>query len=220
MCGLFELTSDPERLRRAFRIDGEMAPLAPRPLVRPGEPVAIVRTEADGRRHLRLALWRFIPHWMKEPPKGRQIINARAETLLEKPAFRGPVRHRRCILPADAFYEWTGEPGRKVAWRYARKDGAPMALAGLWDHWMSPDGGELETAVIITVDANADVAPVHDRMPALLDGPALDAWLDLATPAREAVALLAPAPDGLLVAEKAGNPFRRLPQQDDPPRLL
>ncbi len=220
MCGLFERVSDTERLRRSFRLDGECAPLAPHPLVRPGEPVAIVRTEPDGRRHLRLALWRFIPHWMKEPPRGRQIINARAETLLEKPAFRTPARYRRCILPADAFYEWTGRSGRRIAWRYARRDGAPMAMAGLWDTWMSPDGSELETTVIITVDANADVAPVHDRMPALLEGKALDAWLDPATPARHAITLLAPAPAGRLGAQEVGTPFRHRPQRDEPPRLL
>jgi putative SOS response-associated peptidase YedK len=218
MCGLFELVSDPERLRRAFRIDGVMAPLRPRPLVRPGEPVAIIRREEDGRRHLRLALWRFIPHWMRTPPRGRQIINARAESLLEKPAFRGPVRYRRCILPADAFYEWTGTPGHKVAFRFTARNGDPLAMAGLWDRWQAPDGGEIETAVIITVKAGPDVAPVHDRMPALLAGPELDAWLDPATSARAAVSLLRPAPAGSLQAREAGNPFRSL--SGETPRLL
>ena len=217
MCGQFGLTSDVARLRRHFRIDGAAAPLAPRPLILPGEPVAVIRAENDGRRHLRLLLWNFIAQWMKTPPKGRGIINARAETLLEKPAFRGPARYRRCALPADLFLEWQGERGHKRAWRFARRDGAPMAMAGLWDRWLGADGTELETAVIITVPAGPDVLPVHPRMPALLEGEALDAWLDPRTAAKEAVALLAPAPGGLLDARMIDNPLRR---RDEHPRLL
>ena len=208
MCGLYRLVSPPEVVRERFGyVEEERFP--PRPLIRPGEPVGVVRREDDGARHFRLVLWGLIPHWMKEPPQGRRIINARAETLLERPAFRGAVRYRRCLVPADGFYEWTGPRGNKRAVLFTLPDVRPFAMAGLWERWQAPDGGEIETMTIITVDANADVAPVHERMPALLRREHWQAWLDTrAVPAAEAVRLLAPAPDGMLVGHDAGNPLK------------
>ena len=215
MCGLYSLTIAPEAMKAAFGyLEAENFP--PRPVIRPGEPMAIVRRGRDG---LRLVRWGLIPHWMKEPPKGRLMINARAETLLDKPSFRGPVRHRRCLVPADGFYEWTGEPGRKRAWLFRRADGGPFAMAGLWERWMGADGSELDTGIIITVDANETAAPIHERMPAILPEAAWDEWLDAATDARCAVRLLRPAPDDLLVAEEAGNPLRG-PKPPAQPKLL
>ncbi len=211
MCGLYSLTVAPEAMRAAFGVV-EKVDYPPRAVIRPGEPVLVIRREADGARHARLALWGFVPHWMKRPD-GRRPINARAETIFEKPFFRAAARHRRCLFPADGFYEWTGEKGHKRAWLFTRRDGAPFAMAGLWDAWLGADGSELETAVIITVDANADVAPVHERMPALLPRTTWDAWLDPATPHGAAKALLKPAPDGLLSAHDAGNPLRPPPAQ-------
>ncbi len=216
MCGLYSLTIAPEALKAALGyVEDEQ--FAPRPVIRPGEPVAIVRREADGLRHLRLVLWGLLPHWAKDPKALRRPINARAETLLERPFFRGAIRHRRCILPADGFHEWTGERGRKRAVLFRRHDGAPMYMAGLWEQWLGADGSELETAVVITVDANADVSPVHERMPALLTPEEIDAWLDPSLPARETMALLRPAPPGLLKAQDMGNPLKPPPAQ---PRLL
>ena len=213
MCGLYRLSVTPAAVKAAFGLP-EAPDFPPRGIIRPGEPVGVVRRAADGARRWRLALWGLIPQWMKEPPKGRRIINARAETLLERPSFRGLVRHRRCLFPADGFYEWTGERGHKKAWLFARPDGGVFAMAGLWDRWLGADGSEVDTAVIITVDANADVAAVHDRMPALLlDADAVRRWLDPAVPAREAMTLLKPAPGGSLKTLDAGNPLKRPPAQ-------
>ncbi len=251
MCGLYRLVTSPEQVCARFGCEGA-EPFPPRPLIRPGEPVGIVRREDDGARHWRWVVWGLVPHWMKEPfldenspvgefsnrppprapaqppdsmhgqgawagarggssllrPrwKGRRIINARAETLLERPAFRGAVRHRRCLVPADGFYEWTGPRGRKRAVLFTLPDERPFAMAGLWERWMGANGGEIETMAIVTVDANADVAPVHERMPALLRREHWRAWLDVrAVPAQEAIRLLAPAPDGTLRAHEAGD---------------
>ena len=216
MCGLYSLTIAPEELRAALGY-AEDERFPPRPVIRPGEPVAIVRREEDGMRHLRLALWGFVPHWAKDPRALRRPINARAETLLERPFFRGAARHRRCILPADGFHEWTGERGCRRAVLFRERTGAPLFMAGLWDRWLGADGSEIETAVVITVEANADVSAVHGRMPALLEPGELDAWLDPAAPAREAMRLLRPAPSGLLEARDIGNPLKPSPAQ---PRLL
>ena len=205
MCGLYRLVISPEQVWARFGC-GRAGPFPPRPVIRPGEPVGIVRREDDGARHWRWVLWGLVPHWMKEVPKSRRIINARAETLLQRPAFRGAVRHRRCLVPADGFYEWTGPRGRKRAVLFTFPDERPFAMAGLWERWMGADGSEIETMAIITVDANADVAPVHERMPALLRREHWQAWLDVrGMPAAQAVRLLAPAPDGMLLAREAGD---------------
>ena len=205
MCGLYRLITPAEEVCARFGCK-EVEPFPPRPLIRPGEPVGIVRLEEDGARHWRWVVWGLIPHWMKEPPRSRRIINARAETLLERPAFRGAVRHRRCLVPSDGFHEWTGPRGHKRAVLFTLPDERPFAMAGLWERWMGADGSEIETMAIITVDANADVAPVHERMPALLRREHWQAWLDVrSVPAAEAVRLLAPAPDGMLRAQEAGD---------------
>ena len=209
MCGLFALTIAPGALRAAFGL-AEAVDCPPRAVIRPSEPVLAIRRDRDGLRHARLALWGFVPHWMKDWPS-RRPINARAETIFTKPFFRAAARHRRCLIPADGFHEWTGEKGHKHAWLFRRRDGRPLAMAGLWENWLGADGSEVETCVIITTGANADVAPIHERMPALLPSRAWDAWLDPATPARDAAALLAPAPPGLLSARDTGNPLRRPP---------
>jgi len=210
MCGLYRLITPPEKVRERFGYVEEEV-FAPRQVIRPGEPVGIVRLEDDGRRHFRLVLWGLVPHWMREWPKGRRIINARAETLLEKPMFRGAARHRRCLVVADGFHEWTGPRGAKRAVLFTLPDERVFAMAGLWEHWQGADGSEMETMTIITVDANADVAPVHERMPALLRREHWAAWLDARNvPAEQAVRLLQPAPAGMLRAVEVGNPLRRV----------
>ena len=219
MCGLYRLTIAPEAMKAAFSLaEGpELANCCPRALVRPGEPAPIIRREEDGAYHLRFALWGFVPHWMKEWPKQRPI-NARAESLLERPYFRSAVRHHRCLFPADGFHEWTGQPGHKHAILFTLPDERPFAMAGLWSRWMGADGSEMETCVIITVDANADVRPVHPRMPAIfLNEADRAAWLDPACPAEEAVRLLKPAPDGTFSGRDVGHPLKHPPEQ---PRLL
>ena len=222
MCGQYRLTVAPEILHEQFGTV-EIEAFPPRPLILPNEPVLIVRREEDGRRHLRHVLWGLIPAWVKDARQMRRIINARAETLTEKPSFRGAVRHRRCLVPADGFYEWSGARGRRRAHLFTRSDGAPFAMAGLWECWMDADGGEIETMAIITLAANADVAPVHERMPAILREESWDAWLDVrGVRDREAARLLKPAPEGFLRRREAGASLPELRGEKDerPPRLL
>ncbi len=216
MCGAYRLKATPGALHARFGI-AELTDMAPRELIRPGEPVAIVRLEEDGRRHLRHVLWGLVPGWMKRWP-ARRVINARAETLLERPFFRGAAKHRRCLVPADGFHEWAGPRGRKVPRLFTLADGRPFAMAGIWERWQGPDGGEVETLAIITVPANADVAPVHDRMPALLRREHWVAWLNAReVPAARAARLLRPAPDGTLRHTALAPPR---PERGDHPRLL
>ncbi len=209
MCGLYRLITPPEKVRERFGYVEKEA-FAPRQVIRPGEPVGIVWQAGDGRWHWKLVLWGLVPHWMREWPKGRRMINARAETLLDKPMFRGAVRHRRCLVVADGFHEWTGPRGAKRAVLFTLPDERVFAMAGLWERWQGADGSEMDTMAIITVDANVDVAPVHERMPALLRREHWSAWLDVrGVAAVEAVRLLQPAPAGMLKAREVGNPLRR-----------
>ena len=164
----------------------------PRYNVAPTQAMPVVRM-VDGKRELALLRWGLIPSWAKDPKIGNSLINARGETVHEKPAFRSAFKARRCLVPADGFYEWRKLPGGgKQPYRITMADGSPFAFAGLWERW---DKGEepLETFTIITTSANELVAPIHDRMPVILDPADYDAWLespDTAIP----IALIQPYP--------------------------
>lgn len=207
MCSRYSLTSPAEAVRRMFDVplpEGPLADPPPRYNIAPTQPIAIVRTRAAGAREMVLVRWGLLPGWVKDPAKFTTLINARAETIAEKPSFRTALRHRRCIVPADAFYEWMGEKGAKRPFLIRpRADGplaAPLGFAGLWEHWQSPDGSEMESAAIITVAANATVATVHDRMPAILAPEDFDAWLDVRS-VRDATAAEMLRPAGADVLE-------------------
>ncbi|HRK19654.1 MAG TPA: SOS response-associated peptidase [Hyphomicrobiaceae bacterium] len=206
MCSRYSLTSPHEAVRAVFRTTrGHDYP--PRYNIAPTQPVAIVRIGADHKRELALVRWGLIPGWVKDPRTFTTLINARAETLLEKPSFRSALRHRRCIVPADAFYEWTGKPGAKQPHLIRpRSANTPMGLAGLWEHWLGADGSEMESMAIITVAANDAIAAIHDRMPAILDPGDYDAWLDTRG-VKDVLAadLLQPAPVDLLTTMKIGR---------------
>ena len=193
MCGRYSLTSDLDRLLP--RLKGPLPPgllehYAPRREVRPGEPVLLQRWE-HGAPRVGLALWGLLPGWVKDPlapaPDGRRRsrpINARSETVADKPFFRGAWRHRRALLPADGFTEWQERTdpstGRswKQPWLFRRRDRAPFWLGGLWERWVGADGGELETAVILTTAPNELMARVHDRMPVVIPDGLEQAWLE------------------------------------------
>jgi putative SOS response-associated peptidase YedK len=173
MCGRFALYSNPSTLARRF--EAETIPgMEPRYNVAPTQNIPIVREEGEKRRFA-LARWGLIPHWAKDIKIGYSMINARAETVASKPAFRNAFRYRRCLIPADGFYEWQAIAGSKVKqpWFIALRDREPMAFAGLWVQWQSPEGEELESCSIIVTDANEIMRPIHDRMPVIL---ALDDW--------------------------------------------
>lgn len=200
MCSRYSLTSPAEALRAYFGHHNK-EPFPPRYNIAPSQPVLIVRPDARGRRELVLVRWGLIPAWVKDPRTFAMLINARAETAAERPAFRAALSYRRCIVPADGFYEWTGSPGRKRPYLLRARSGAPLGLAGLYEHWLGADGSEIETMAILTVPANRTVAALHDRMPAILAPEAFTAWLDWrGVSAAEAIRLLAARPEDLLEA--------------------
>jgi putative SOS response-associated peptidase YedK len=178
MCGRFALYSDPFSLARHFKADAPPE-LRPRYNVAPTQSIPIVREES-GKRRIALARWGLIPHWAKDTKIGYHTINARAETVAEKPAFRNAFRSRRCLIPADGFYEWQVVPGSKTKqpWFIALRDREPMAFAGLWERWRSPEGEDLESCSIIVTDANELMRPIHDRMPVILAPGDWDTWLE------------------------------------------
>lgn len=178
MCGRYELHSHPAAIALAFGL-GAAPPVAPRYNIAPMQQVPIVRVNAQGARELAFVRWGLVPRWAKDPSIGARMINARGETLKEKPAFRTAFRRHRCLVPADGFYEWKAAGvGPKQPMRIAMRDGAPFAFAGLTERWLGPDGEPLDTCVIVTTDANALLRPVHDRMPVIVAPTDYARWLD------------------------------------------
>lgn len=197
MCGRYTLVSNPEAIRALFRYAG-LPNFPPRYNIAPTQPIAVVRL-SEGRREFALLRWGLIPGWVKDPREFSLLINARGESVLEKPAFQSAMRYRRCLIPFDGFYEWKRTGKRKQPHYIHARNGGPMAFAGLWESWMGPNGEEMETAAIVTTAANHQLAPLHDRMPAILPPEAFDLWLDhRTTDAETAAALIAPAREDLL----------------------
>jgi len=196
MCGRYAITTVPEAMRALFGyLDNPNFP--PRYNVAPTQPVPIVRM-FEGRREFALVRWGLIPAWVKDPRAFSLLINARGESAAEKPAFRNAMKRRRCLFPADGFYEWKQEAGGKRPWFVRLKSAQPMAFAGLWESWMGPNGEEMETAAIVTTTASRSIAHIHDRMPVIVPPEAFDFWLDPNVDAEMASALIVPAPDAQL----------------------
>ena len=177
MCGRFTLYASPEEVAALFGLDS--APeLAPRYNIAPTQPVGIVRFAAEiARPEWALVLWGLIPSWSKDPGIGARMINARAETAADKPSFRAAFKRRRCLIPADGFYEWKREGRARQPFHFTLQDGGLFALAGLWEAWTSPDGSVIESCTILTTEANELVAAVHDRMPVILATEDYAEWL-------------------------------------------
>lgn len=173
MCGRFTITHPNEALARLFdAMPGNDLPESPRFNICPTQPVAVVTTGEGGRR-LRSMRWGFVPSWYKTMTDGPLIINARADTVATKPAFRDAVRARRCIVPASGFYEWSEGPGgTRLPWYFTRTDGEPLALAGLWQRW-----GEVDTCAIVSTEAGPGMAGLHHREPVVLEKPDWPLWL-------------------------------------------
>jgi len=194
MCGRFAITSPPEAARTYFRYI-EQPNFPPRYNIAPTQPIPLVISRGKTRNFM-LARWGFLPGFVKDVKKFPLLINARAETLAEKPSFRAALRRRRCLVPADAWYEWRANLlGPKTPFLLRRADGGPLAFAGLWETYLDPSGGEIDTACIITTHANGAVSALHDRMPAILEPDAFDAWLDPDETVAPPLRLLRPAPD-------------------------
>jgi putative SOS response-associated peptidase YedK len=217
MCGRYTVISAPEALRALFRY-AEQPNFPPRYNVAPTQPIAIVRL-VEGKRQFALVRWGLLPSWVKDPKTFTLLINARGESAAEKPAFRAAMKRRRCLIPADGFYEWQAAGDRKRPFYVHAKSGAPLALAGLWETWTGPNGEELETAAIVTTTANRTLKPIHERMPVIVPPEGFDLWLDAANvDATTAAALIAPAPDNLLEAYEISTAVNRT--ANDNPKLL
>jgi putative SOS response-associated peptidase YedK len=217
MCGRYCITSAPAAIRALFRYKA-MPNFPPRYNVAPTQPVPIVRLE-QGERQFALVRWGLLPAWVKDPKGFSLLINARADTVNDKPAFRNAMKRRRCLFPADGFYEWTVAGGRKRPYVARPADGGPMAFAGLWETWTGPNGEEMETAAIVTTEANAEMGRVHHRAPAILHPDTFDLWLDGAVAnEREAAALLRPAPDGSMEVYEVSPAVNKV--VNDAPELL
>lgn len=179
MCGRFTLTIDSEQLQEAFPWLTVPEGIEPRYNIAPTQPVAVVPN--DGRNRLDFFTWGLIPSWSKDPSIASRMINARAETLAEKPSFRTAFRRRRCLILADGFYEWRQEPvGRAKTPMYIQlKEGRPFAFAGLWESWQAPqgEGSTILSCTIITTDPNPLTGAIHNRMPAILDEKDYGLWL-------------------------------------------
>ncbi len=222
MCGRFSQTRTWPELVELYRLaDGLDAvpgplPVTPRYNIAPTQEIAAARRRtSDGRRELALLRWGLIPSWAKDRDMGARMINARAETVHEKPSFRRAFRQRRCLIAADGFYEWQKRArGPKQPYYITVADGRPFAFAGLWEAWTAPGGDVVESGTIVTTQANTQVMPIHDRMPAILTPDAFDAWLDPSLPIEDARALLKPF-EGDLTADPVSLRVNNV-RNDDP----
>ena len=208
MCGRYTMaTPDLGRVRARFGLD-ERVELRRRFNVAPTDDVAAVTTDREGRPRGDALRWGLVPFWAGDPKIGARMINARAEGITEKPAFRDAFASRRCLILADGFYEWQRRDGSKRPWWITRADGEPFAFAGLWATWR-PKGVEgvepLRSCTIITTTASAAVAPLHDRMPVILPREAEAAWLDHATAPATLLELLAPLDPGATAMREVGT---------------
>ncbi len=179
MCGRYTITSPAQVIAEVLGVPDPGIELAPRYNVCPGEDVPVVRLDREGERRLDLVRWGLVPWFVPEPGPAARMINARAETAATSPAFREALRRRRCLVPADGFYEWQAVGrGPKQPYYVRRADGGPIVFAGLWERWRGKDGRRLDSCTILTTAPNELLAPIHDRMPVLLDRSAWATWLD------------------------------------------
>ena len=176
MCGRFTLYKPAEKIAREFQL-AEVPKIEARYNIAPTQNILAIRHSPDGNEAVMLR-WGLIPSWAKDAAIGAKLINARSETVTEKPSFREPFKRRPCIIPADGFYEWQRTGTKKKPFYFKLKDDGLFGFAGLWDKWRSPDGERLETCSILTTDANEVLSAVHSRMPVVLSPDSYDLWLD------------------------------------------
>ncbi len=217
MCGRFTLTHDINAVARAFHVP------VPAPLESGAQSGAryniaptqnVVTLMENGSTHLDLLRWGLIPSWAKDESIGSKMINARAETLAEKPSFKRLLRSRRCLIVADGFYEWKKEHGGKTPMYITMKDGELFTFAGLWDTWKNADGEQLRTCTIITTDPNELVSTIHNRMPAIIAPAARTAWLDPALHDEQALVPLLKAYDNDAMQARPVSRLVNNPQYD------
>lgn len=218
MCGRFTLRSPAGVVAEEFGLL-DVEPLRPRYNIAPTQPVAVIRRSPKSRdapRQLVMLRWGLVPSWAADPKIGNRLINARAETVAEKPAFRAALRRRRCLVAADGFFEWRRTGSAKQPYFIRRVDDRPFAFAGLWEIWEGPDHTLLESCALITTEANALMASIHDRMPVILSPDHYALWLDPAMEdPRQLLPLLRPCPSEAMVAHPVSTHVND-PRHDDP----
>ncbi len=225
MCGRYAITLPPEAVRAYFDFV-EQPNFPPRTNIAPTQPIPVVRAEpwsAGDARHFILVRWGFLPGFVKHPKTFPLLVNARSETLADRPSFRAALKRRRCLVIADGFYEWRKEAGAgarggmaKRPYLVRRTSGEPMGFAGLYETWCDPTGGEIDTACIVTTPANRLLGQLHDRMPAILEPDAFAAWLDVGgVDAQRALALLAPAQEEALELVEIGPAVNHVANDDE-----
>lgn len=219
MCGRYASTLPPEMMVKLFKLIKELD-ILPRYNIAPTQPIVAI-WESGARREAHFARWGLVPGWVKDPREFPLLVNARAESMADKPAFRDPLKHGRCIVPASGYYEWhTGPDKKKQPYYITRADGEPMALAGLYATWSGPEGEEIDSVATITVAANRQLSEIHDRMPAILLDPAQqDDWLNVReVRPRDAAQMALPLADGVLKFHPVST--RVNSARDDDPGLI
>lgn len=220
MCGRFTLTADPNELREMFPWLQIPPNIQPRYNIAPTQPVAVVPN--DGENRLNYFIWGLIPSWAKDPAMGSRLINARSETVSEKPAFRAAFRRRRCLIPASGFFEWKSAEGQKskIPMYIQMKTGKPFAFAGLWERWDSTDGSTIFSCTILTTEPNELMREIHNRMPVILASEAYPLWLDPGEPEANLLKpLLKPYPADEMKAFEVSRLVNK-PQNDQPAVIL
>jgi putative SOS response-associated peptidase YedK len=198
MCGRFTQRSDLKRLAREFNV-ADVPEVRPRYNIAPTQEILGVLEAADGRE-MKFFKWGLIPSWAKDVSMGARLINARSETVEEKPAFRDAFKKRRLLIPADGFYEWQRTEGRKQPFFFQMRDESPFGFAGLWERWQG-EGHLIESCTILTTEANEALSPVHDRMPVILHSSDYELWLDEDVRKRELLKeLLRPYPSSEMIS--------------------
>jgi len=213
MCGRFTLTLDEAELVDRFDLKASDAAHTPRFNIAPTQAAPVVLSEMPDR--LSVALWGLIPSWAKDPTIGARMINARAETVQEKPSFRTAFKRRRCLVPADGFYEWSKAAATKMPLYIRLKTGEPFALAGLWEVWRPPEGDPVRTFTILTTEPNELLATIHNRMPVILSRENERAWLDNTAGPVELMAMLQAYPSALMEFYEVSKRVNA-PRNDDP----
>lgn len=216
MCGRFTLFESTQVLMKEFGVPVP-SDLAPRYNIASTRQIAAVRNRPDGEdREFVLLRWGLIPSWAKDPSIGARMINARAETAPEKPAFRSAFRRRRCLVPASGFYEWQKQGRVKQPYYISLRERKPMAIAGLWERWEGTEGAPIESCTLLTTDANDLIAPLHDRMPVIVSPGDFDLWLDPTVSTTERLlSLLRPFPADGMTASPVSTLVNN-PSVDDP----
>ncbi|MET1414090.1 SOS response-associated peptidase [Roseibium sp. HPY-6] len=213
MCGRLALTTPPDAVRDFFDYS-ERPNFPPRYNIAPTQPIATVRYEYGARR-FHLVRWGLIPNWVKDPSSFTLLINARSETAVEKPSFRSAMRHGRCLIPASGFYEWRRTSDGKQPFWIRPADGGVMAFAGLWETWSDPDGGDMDTGAILTIESNRMMSSIHHRMPVILKPDAFETWLDTSNvDTREAKKLFVSVEDDYLVATPISSRVNKVVNDD------